>query len=230
MTLGNIYCKKSDLKLEQEETKLRNKNEQFFSQWASSYDTPLFQFWMKRFQLPASREIDFSSSPVILDISCGTGEFLKVLYQKSQGKSKLNGKPSAKLYGIDLAEGMIKKAKLKLPSSVKLKQADVHHLPFKDNQFDYAITTEAFHHYYGQQKALQEMVRVTKGGGKVIVVDINFFLKPFHWLMQQLEPGCVRVNSRKEMKSLFERAGLTVLKQKRSFMFAVMTVGIKSTG
>lgn len=188
-----------------------------FNRWASTYDFGLFQYWMKKFQVPAIREIDFGKKPKILDISCGTGELLHSL--SKAGKSEL--------YGVDIAEKMLEEARKKLPLEVQLQKADVHRLPFKANAFDYVLTTEAFHHYYDQRRALQEMYRVTNKSGKVIVVDINFFLKPLHFLFQKLEPGNVKINDQKEMKKLFTEAGLKVEKQSRNFLFAVMTVGVK---
>ena len=122
---------------------------------------------------------------------------------------------------------MLSKAGKKLSGKAKLQKADVHALPFKDNSFNYVISTEAFHHYYDQQKAVREMARIIKSGGKVIVVDINFFLKPIHWLFKKLEPGHVKINSRKEMKQLFQQAGLKDIRQRRNFLFAIMTVGEK---
>ena len=71
------------------------------------------------------------------------------------------------------------------------------------------------------------MKRVVKSGKEVMVVDINFFLRPIHWLFEKLEPGCVRVNSTKEMRTLFQEAGLHNIRQQRSFLFAVLTQGMK---
>src|SRR3989344_5771319 len=189
-------------------------NSSFFNRGAKRYDNPLLQFWMRRFHAPTLEELRFTSATKILDISCGTGELLK----------KLQGK--AELYGIDISEEMLKVARKKL-GQANLQTGDVHNLPFEENYFDYVITTEAFHHYYNQQKALQEMIRITKKGGKVIVADINFFLKPIHWLFETFEPGCVKVNSKKEIKRLFEEVGLRNIRQKRNFAFAMMTVGEK---
>ncbi len=196
---------------------IKRRNRKLFNRWASTYDFGLFQFWMKKFQVPAIKEIDFSKKPRILDISCGTGELLRSLAKT--GKSKL--------YGVDIAQKMLDKARKKLPAKVKLQKADVHRLPFKADTFDYVLTTEAFHHYYDQKKALREMSRVSRKGGRVIVVDINFFFRPVHFLFQKLEPGNVKINSREEMKKLFVEAGLNVEKQSRNFLFAVMTVGVK---
>ncbi len=191
------------------------RNKTLFNHWAKNYDAPWFQFWMRRFQLPALGELILTPDTKILDCSCGTGEFLR----------KLQGK--AQVYGLDISEEMLKIARRKLPAETKLQKADVHNLPFEDNFFDDVISTEAFHHYYDQRKALQEMVRVAKKGGKVIVVDLNFFLKPIHWLFERFEPGCVKVNDKQEMKGLFQQAELRAIRQKRNFGFAVMNVGEK---
>jgi len=190
-------------------------NRSLFDDWAKTYDLPLLQFWMRRFHKPVLRELKLTPETKILDISCGTGELLK----RFEGK--------AELYGIDISEEMLKVAKIKLGAKANLQTGDVHNLPFEDNYFDYTLSTEAFHHYYDQRKALQEMVRVTKKGGKVIITDINFFFKPIHWLFQTFEPGCVKVNSKREMKQLFKQAGLRNIRQKRNFWFAVMAVGQK---
>ena len=197
---------------------LREKNRTVFNRWASSYDLSLFQYWMKKFHVPVIREVDFSTKPHILDISCGTGELLNSLVQVGEGD----------FYGVDLAEKMLEKARTKLPLTVRLQKADVHALPFENNTFDYTLTTEAFHHYYNQQKALQEMSRVTKKGGKIIIVDVNFFSPVIHFLFQKIEPGCVKINGKTEIRTFFEKAGLRIVKQQRIFAFAVMTVGVKS--
>lgn len=188
-------------------------NLNFFNKWAKTYDLGIFQFWMRGFQKPALKIIDTTNKPKILDISCGTGELLLKLKDK------------AELTGGDISEEMLKVARKKLPQQVLLKKADVHDLPFETGTFDYVITTEAFHHYADQKKALSEMKRVTKKGGKVLVIDINFFLAPLHRLFEKLEPGCIKINSRKEMRELFEQSGLGNIKQQRSFIFAVMTSG-----
>jgi len=200
---------------------ITEQNKQYFSSWSSNYDWKLFQFWMKRFQKPIVKILDQTRPATLLDISCGTGEFLKELTQL---------KPKYTLYGADITQGMLDKARKKLPPSIHLSLADVHHLPFKDNYFDYVTNTEAFHHFENQTKALQEMVRITKKNGKMIIVDINFFFRSIHYLFEKLEPGCVKVNSKKEMRQLFEDAGLKNITQQRNFLFAVMTIGEKNTG
>ena len=193
-----------------------NVNEFFFDKWSKSYDKPLFQFWMKRFHKLVLNELKLNKSIKILDISCGTGQLLNKL------------KWRAKLYGVDISQEMLRVAKRRLGDSAILQKGDVHNLPFKDNTFDYVISTEAFHHYGDQIKALREMNRIVKNKGKVIISDINFLSRQIHWLFERFEPGCVKVNTKREMRELFERAELKPVRQKRNFLFALMTIGVKT--
>lgn len=191
----------------------KEQNISLFNYWSSSYDNPLFQFWMRGFYRPALKEIDLSKR--IIDVSCGTGELLH----------ELSYRGAKQVYGTDLSPKMIRLALRKVPHA-HIQEADACHLPFNNNSFDYVISTEAFHHYYDQPKALEEMKRVCTNKGKIIVVDLNFFLPIIHRLLERFEPGCVKVNNKDEMKQLFQHAGLKVETQQRSFLFAVMTIGI----
>ena len=196
-----------------------NANKTFFDRWSRTYDSSPIRFWMQHFQVPALREIEFSSEIKILDLSCGTGELLQDLYHRRKGKIKL--------YGLDISKEMLEKARKKLSSEVILVQGDAHNLPLESEEFDYVICTEAFHHYHSQNQAIAEMKRVLKNKGKIIIVDINFFWLPIHWLFQKLEPGCVKINNRKEMVLLFRNNGIRIIKQQRNFLFAIMTIGQK---
>ena len=197
---------------------IQKENTAFFDAWAKSYDCFLFQFWMKHFHQGVLKVLDFSKPFTLLDVSCGTGELLNTIAKKS---------PKCKLSGMDFSQEMISSAQRK-NKNIYFQQGDVHKLSFKDNTFDYVISTTAFHHYHDQQKAMQEMTRVAKKGGSIIVSDIHFLLRLFNFLNEKLEPGCVHVNSGKEMKSLFEKVGLINIQQKRNFMFSMITLGIKN--
>ena len=197
--------------------KIVKKNLETFNMWAPHYDFSLFQWWMKKFHRKVFAEVNGNIKAKLLDLSCGTGELL-CQFAKT--------KPQLQLFGVDISENMLAIAKHKVPSATFYRM-DVHHMKLKDNTFDYVVSTEAFHHYPDQRKALSEMVRVCKSGGKVMVADINFFLSLLHRLFVKMEPGCVHINSRKEMMHVFEEAGLRDIRQERTFLFAVTTMGIK---
>lgn len=194
------------------------RNFRFFNAWATHYDFGPFRWWMKKFQQPILQELNHLSNLKILDLGCGTGELLLSLSRQ---------KNNHQLYGVDVSPAMVASARKKLPPEVMVQEADVHDLPFSNNTFDYVLSTEAFHHYYDQGKALQEMKRVAKKSGRIIVVDINFFFPFIHWLFQKFEPGCVKVNSKSKIKLLFREAGLSKINQQRHFLFSITTEGVK---
>ncbi|MBI4153010.1 methyltransferase domain-containing protein, partial [Candidatus Woesearchaeota archaeon] len=82
-------------------------------------------------------------------------------------------------------------------------------------------------HFPEPQAAIKEMARVLKKNGLLCISDINYYLRPIHWLFEKLEPGCVHIYSPKEFENLFKEAGLTVLKQKRISLFALLTTAKK---
>lgn len=194
------------------------KNKWFFDLWASSYDFAPFQFWMKRFHKPVLNELA-NKEIKVLDLSCGSGELLKEIRARF---------PKVRLYGVDISSKMLDLARKKLPEKeITLQKMDVHILQYQDNYFDLVVSTESFHHYYDQARVLKEMKRVVNNKGKVMIVDINFFLNFIHKIFERMEPGCVKVNSKQEMRELFKDTGLREVAQERSFLFSVATVGIK---
>ena len=78
----------------------------------------------------------------LLDIGCGTGistDFFKV-----------------KSIGVDNCKEMLKQGKSNLI------KADAEKLPFRDNSFNTVISVTAFHNFRNMEKALKEVIRVSK--------------------------------------------------------------------
>ena len=50
------------------------------------------------------------------------------------------------MYGIDISEEMLKKAKEKVLDTVTLSLGDAEHLPFENGKFDCLLCTDRFHH------------------------------------------------------------------------------------
>lgn len=93
----------------------------------------------------------------ILDQGCGTGEY-----------SLLFGK---KYTGVDYDKNYIAHAKKIYPGSFLV--GDAARMPIKDNQFDITFAVGLHHHLTDIQakKAILESLRVTRKGGKVVVID-----------------------------------------------------------
>ncbi|MEE0511200.1 MAG: class I SAM-dependent methyltransferase [Peptococcaceae bacterium] len=103
----------------------------------------------------------------VLDAGCGTGNF-------SMKMAALE----VTVDGIDLSEPMIAYAKEKAAASPYSKQlrfhvGDLYNLPFPDNTFDAVLSMAAFEFIHDDLRALNEMMRVVKPGGRVLIGTIT---------------------------------------------------------
>jgi SAM-dependent methyltransferase len=69
-----------------------------------------------------------------------------------------------------LAEGEKLKAEFGM-RNVKFRIADAHDLPFDDESFDVVTCRRAAHHFVDIAKAMREMTRVLKSGGRLVIDD-----------------------------------------------------------
>ena len=98
----------------------------------------------------------------ILDIGCGTGRLASRL--------SIMG---FEVTGLDFSAQMLKVARSR---NLVGAQGSVDCLPFADETFDASISIAVLHHLREEKlvrKAIQEMVRVTRKGGTIIVWDHN---------------------------------------------------------
>jgi ubiquinone/menaquinone biosynthesis C-methylase UbiE len=102
----------------------------------------------------------------VLDVGCGTG-------LETARLAKLVG-PSGSVVGLDASRELLAEAKrcaegTALP--VGYLQGDAHRLPFPDDHYDVARAERLFLYLTDPRKALSELLRVTKGGGAVYVIE-----------------------------------------------------------
>jgi SAM-dependent methyltransferase len=104
----------------------------------------------------------------VLDVGCGTGEDARVIAGRSPGVSVI---------GIDASEDKVREARaltLGLPRPVDFRVADACALPFEDETFDACRADRVLHHLVEPPKALAEMARVARPGGRVVVSDTDY--------------------------------------------------------
>jgi len=102
----------------------------------------------------------------VLDVGCGAGEVCVDL-------AGLVG-PEGRVCGVDLSEAMVEAARAAARDageSMELHVASVYSLPFDDASFDAVRAERVFQHLDDPSRALEEMRRVTKPGGRVFVMD-----------------------------------------------------------
>lgn len=80
------------------------------------------------------------------------------------------------VYGIDISEGMISKAKANLEkfdvSNAEILKAELENLPLADNKVDAVISNCTINHAANKPAVWSEVYRILKPGGRFVVSDI----------------------------------------------------------
>ena len=120
---------------------------------------PLWKRWIKKV-------IPHINGKKILEVSFGSG-YLMTQYASDKYE----------IYGIDYNEKMLEiteRKMKKLNIQAQLSQGNVEKLPFPDNIFDVVINTMAFTGYPDGDKAMSEINRVLKKGGRLLLLDFDY--------------------------------------------------------
>lgn len=106
-----------------------------------------------------------SKGSTVLDVATGTGQ-----------QAFAFAKRGYDVIGVDLTESMLRIGrKHNKGGLVKFEAADATHLRFEENRFDVSCVSLALHDMPPgiREKVLQEMVRVTKPSGIIIIADYD---------------------------------------------------------
>lgn len=132
--------------------------------------------WRKR----AVRELSvLHSSLSALDVACGTGDMAVSL-----------AKRGCTVTGVDLSEEMLAIAKQKTATTnfhfsfFNFQLANAEALPFEDGTFDAVTCAFGVRNFVHLEKGLNEMLRVLKPGGMMVILELatpdNPVVRPFY--------------------------------------------------
>ncbi len=140
----------------------------------------------------------------ILDAGCGTGFALTRLLARHD---------TFELTGLDASPDMLEQARTRLPAAVQLIRGDLTEMPFATERFDAVITMNALHFLDDPAQAVDELKRVIKPGGRLVITDwCRDFFTTFiceHWLRLRKRP-LGRVLGAGELAAYVREAGLRV--------------------
>jgi ubiquinone/menaquinone biosynthesis C-methylase UbiE len=96
----------------------------------------------------------------VLDLGAGKGRFAIHVKQAN---------PNATVVAFDLAEAMLRAA----PDTLERCAGSMLELPFRDAAFDSAYATESLEHAVDIERAVGELCRVVRPGGRLMIIDKN---------------------------------------------------------
>lgn len=118
---------------------------------------------LRRMRRRVARLANIAPGMHVIDVATGTG-----------GQARAFGAAGATVLGIDLSPRMLAIARRKTRSTeTQFVEADATALPAEDASFDAACVSFALHEMPAtvRERVVAEMVRVTRPGGTIIVVD-----------------------------------------------------------
>lgn len=148
----------------------------------------------------------------ILEVGCGLGGFCIWASDKCKDVT-----------GLDIAKtriSMANKLRKKLGSRVGFMTGDARSLPFRDGCYDIVVCSETLEHVPGYRKAFDELVRVTKKSGYIVITVPNYinmnrlyipFEIPSYLVGRRPQPDDVNRFNVFVINKLFQRKDLRVI-------------------
>lgn len=131
------------------------------------YRDAVKQIKVSRHLRSLARRAKIRAGENVLDVACGKGEWLVAAAERG-----------ASTAGVDLSEVAVEVCKANLPDG-EFHAGAAERLPFEDNRFDVVTCLGSLEHFVEPERALREMIRVSKVEARfIILVPIDgFFLR-----------------------------------------------------
>jgi len=109
--------------------------------------------------------IEVSSGDRVLDVAAGSGLLSRALAPRVR-----------EVVALDLTPAMLENAREAAQrdgvSNIQFVEGAAEAMPFSDGEFDLAVTRFSLHHIAQPQGVVDEMARVTRAGGRIVVIDL----------------------------------------------------------
>lgn len=152
----------------------------YWDRTATRYDERVARV-EERYLVPSRRWVCERAVGEVLEVAVGSGLNLP------------HYPPEVKLIGVDLSEGMLQLARRRAATArceVELLRTDGSRLPFGDESFDAVVCTFSLCGFPDPRAGVEEMVRVLRPGGSLLLADhvgsTNPFIRLGQWALQAI--------------------------------------------
>jgi ubiquinone/menaquinone biosynthesis C-methylase UbiE len=136
----------------------------YFEKVADKWDQMRKSFFSEKVRKVAVAKANIQAGKLAADIGAGTGFITEELVQ--------NG---LKVIAVDQSKAMLGEMKKKFGrfDNVEYRTGEFNNLPIQNETVDYVFANMYLHHVDLPQVAIEEMARVLKPGGKVVITDMD---------------------------------------------------------
>jgi dolichol-phosphate mannosyltransferase len=181
---------------------------------SAAYDTvaAIYRNLFIKTHLTRTINKEFSQGVRLLHAGCGSGQVDANLHDH------------ARITAIDISDSALRRYAIENPRAEAVKKADILNLPFADGTFDGAYNLGVVEHFEGDDliRAISEMRRVTKKGGKLVffwphrMATSAMVLDSLHYVLNDVlhkgvslhPPEVTRVANEAHAREILEKAGV----------------------
>jgi ubiquinone/menaquinone biosynthesis C-methylase UbiE len=139
-------------------------NKEYFDGVAKKWDRMREGFFSEAVREKALAIAGVQSGRLAADLGSGTGFITEGLIQKG-----------LKVIAIDQSEAMLAEMRRKFTDleGIEYRVGEAEDLPIPDETVDYVFANMYLHHVESPLKAIREMIRILKPGGRLVITDLD---------------------------------------------------------
>jgi demethylmenaquinone methyltransferase/2-methoxy-6-polyprenyl-1,4-benzoquinol methylase len=182
--------------------------------------------WRKKTLLKLKKD----NPQFILDVATGTAD-LAIMASRLLSPQKITG--------IDISEGMLELGRKKilqggLQEQITLHTGDSEAIPMDNDQFDAVTVSFGVRNFQNLEKGLQEILRVLRPGGKLVVLEFSRPSLPgvqqlYNLYMNIVTPGVGRIFSKSRIAYQYLNDSVQKFPEGKDFVTIMEKTGFKNT-